>query len=407
MTDDERSASSSPFYRLRQAPFVLRWTSIAMQLFVPFVLYVMIGGLFVNQGSVGQTLAISFLGMLAAALVSAGLFLHGQPVLRATISGILVAVIFLVSWMAVLPLNLLMALYLGLNAFILARVRSLATTNSAADVNRRTFRVDTIILVVTVVLYSLFASGSAVVGGISVTDLGAFCLLLYVIGRMYTLWGFERLETRTNGASRAGVYLLIAMALIITLWGPFLLIHGLALLAATIAMGLLPLLYILAKVLPFHLRPRPLTLHPVGQLPKRAPNRLPHAGPVAAYHSWTTVVVVLGIGMAVAAIIWLLLKSRQTPSHEQDPEAETPTVRRSWVRIGQSLDLLPTTNPVRLQYQSWLRKQHRRGVEVSPYETARQVIAKHAVVESDPTPLCHLLPRYEQARYGQENGHGD
>ena len=113
----------------------------------------------------------------------------------------------------------------------------------------------------------------------------------------------------------------------------------------------------------------------------------------------TSIIVIIWVGVVAATIlVFLMIRKRAKLTQEKDSHMRS-VVRTKWEK-GKGLNLIPTNNPVRRQYQEWLLKQHQLGVTIRTEETPREFLKRAASSPDDVVDPMDLTLNYEKNRYG-------
>ncbi len=219
--------------------------------------------------------------------------------------------------------------------------------------------------------------------------------LLTILGWVAVLWSIERALTETAGASRIGVMILLVFALICGLFGLkavyntlLFLLGGFGIIMSPV-MGSLPKLRISKQQLQKHvhqMQQSRLHLKPLSHVQQIV------ISPVVVH----VVAIVVTVAAAGILCIFVFRKRSAVPKPENE-EMSLAIVSRQAAPGSEGL-FVPTTDPIRLKLQAWLRRQIRAKTMILSSDTARTWAAQ-ADADDD---IRELLPLYERKRYRNE-----
>ncbi|MCL6445078.1 MAG: DUF4129 domain-containing protein [Alicyclobacillus sp.] len=386
--------------RIHQVPFALRWFTLWSCTAMPYLFYLGVTSILSSTYGFQHSLVWSISVALLAVTVYAWLLFRRLPDTVALVAAIVVTCLGLIGWSDMDGFSPILAFEIPFVAFTLLRVRRLVFAQSASEQNRRMFRTDSIVLIMLVPLFALSQPGASDPGMRTAGEIVSGITILYVFARIYTLWRFERVETGTRRASRAGLYILIAAAVVLAVGTPFILLHAFFALFALV----LPLALLFAgflELLGFHLHARTLSKRPMPKRIVHPKQPQPHPLQHVPQHSITVLAIIAGVILAVIIIGVLIRTSKgrlQGDASQQADETEA-TVERTWMFRDREMRFLRTQDPVRLRYQQWLRRHAEKGHPLRPSETPHQYALR--MTPEDPEAQ-DLTAEYEHHRYGHE-----
>ena len=283
-------------------------------------------------------------------------------------------------------------------AYVLYRIGKIAADEHPEDVIRFYLKVDSGILVAMWAFHLI----ELMPGGVSssFTHREAIPLMvLYLVLRLVELWWVERRLSGTKLSGQKIIPLLLVAAVILAFWGIPLLYE--AYLVLFVAFGFV-------ASLPLFL------VHHLPKLPQKNHGQASgiHLSNLAKMHSLTqgkplhlsasmstSIIVIIWVVVVAAAIfVFLMLRKRSKWTHEKDSHIRS-VVRTKWEK-GKGLNLIPTDNPIRRQYQAWLLKQHQLGVTIRTEETPREFLKRAVSIPDDAVDPSDLTLHYEKNRYG-------
>lgn len=366
----------------------LRVLSAILDIYVPGLFYLMVASLF----SKGPEFWGSWLTGVALAAVSSGLGALMFGLGRAERSSQAVAIgsglIFAVAWPIVAGVSGFTALFSPLVAASSLRLHLACRSREVSRAGGGAFVLDSGFL--------LFLLPFLTIAQVLPRATSAFATLptlmsvLYFLGRIYVLWTAERVETHTGGASRAGLVVMLLSTVAFALWGLTLGLRGLMTLVAVLALAGVPLLFLLPEIHSKAANP----VNRMAEISHLLKQRDVHA---AAAHSGlyaALVVLLVAAAGASAFALWRIWRSAaQRPPEGQEEGAAPATLARHWVSAGGPL-FAQTSDPVRLRYQGWLKKNHEKGASVRADETPREFLRRAAETDGS------LTEEYERRRYG-------
>lgn len=370
-----------------------------LDVFMPAVVYALAGGLLSRGGnwyipwSVGALAAV--VGVCAAVYV----YRRSRSERFALATLFAVAAVALIGWIAMLGIDIYSALFLLFATIVGYRLHITLHLRPLSRVAAQSFRVDSFFFVVFFPMLALVDAlpGTAVEYAVTVTT----AALLYLVGRIYVLWTLERLETETEGASRAGLIAMIVGAVLVAFWGVEAGARAFISLFAAFALLMSPLVRLVmpVRIVP---RSRPPSPPPIKGHPKQL-HLTKHAASNAAF--WHAADVALFAVVAIVAA-WMMYglwkRSRERVAEKAPSQRPDVRIRRKWVSSDDDFLLASTQDPERLRYQAWLKQKRAEGHVILGRETAREFSARPEV-GADPQ-AADLTTRYERHRYGRTDG---
>lgn len=389
MPEATQEADSRGFSRRGGRALVrLRVLSSILDAYVPALLYLMAASLF-SQGPdlwgtwlTGSALAAfsSGLGALAFGLGRAERFSQAAAVG----SGLAIAAV----WPAIAGITGFTALFVPLVAVSSLRLHLACRSREVSRAVSGAFILDSGFLLV--LLPFLTVAQFLPRATSAFATLPTLMSVLYFLGRIYVLWSTERVETETAGASKAGLVVMLLSAAAFALWGLTIGLRGLMTLVALLALAGVPLLFLLPEIHSKAANPA----NRMAEISHLFKQRDAHA---AAAHSglYGVLAVLFAVSAAASAVaLWRIWRRAGLRLPEGRAEGTGPAaIARHWVSPGGPV-FAQTSDPVRLRYQEWLRKNHEKGASVRPDETPREFLRRAA------EPDAPLTEGYERRRYG-------
>jgi len=376
---------------LRSADGFLRWLMVGLCALMPFALYLAFVG---SNHSAWQSSLSVLIWTLLISVVATWLTLRtGQPQTM-YIVGVIGVLCVEGLWLAAHGISQSGFVFPILVAAVLYRIVRLFHSVSLSEENRGSFLFEglTSLLVIFLVVAT---------DGYRIPMLGL--LLVNVVGRMYAMWGIERLQTQTSGGKHA-VVLIIAITVGLLLLGPKIVRY--VLLAVGIGGGVLslPLLYLLNAILPGSMGSRyTQMMQRMATQTKKLNQGMPQSPGTAHHWMWLTL---YGVLVIVALVLsWRFIRKTMVRDNTLEQE-DAVQIRRTWLHGAGSLRLLNTNDPIRKQYQKFLVERHEQGTTIQPSETVREY--EHRVLdtlknEDDSKRATDIRALYERVRYDKKD----
>lgn len=387
---------------LRAHPNFFRWTVVATNVFIPWLLTSLLDALCSladtkSNHPMTATLGLGLVGFLIC--ISVG---HILIVRRGEVFGVVcslcVGVLFLAIWLAAGQVYTYILFFLGFLVLSLTRVASLYRAAALTVPNERMFRTDTYSFIAIFLLLGLAQLGRTNIQTATLDNALVFFGVCYIGLRVWTFWRIQRLETATKGAPKLGLVLIALIALFGVLLAPSL---GAVFVRTFMAAGAIGgiigafLGMFIGKTKSKTETNSANSQHPSG-------NSHPHS--VLNYSTPGDAIFIALLLVVVLIFIVVLiryLKAKNVgevggPATEQTAE---PTTKRVWIRSADGFAFLEVTHPIRRRYQQFIKRAKKRGVTMKASETPRQF--ERRLLESwdgeYDRDITHL---YERVRYG-------
>ena len=376
-------------------PFVSRLLSTVLSSYVPYTLYIVFITMFSDSNLVGvREVVWSMLSLLV--MVAAYAIIRSSST-RASVLWVVLGDLcvfcgwwWMVSWTS-------LGLWVVLVFVLWFRVRRLVG-NSLLPGLRFDFRLDSILLIFTGAVLGLRLASSG--HGTEWASAWMTVTMFYLIGRMVHLWQLERQLTATQGATHWTLLWTGTTALLVALISPWILkLYWLMMIAGATAGGILGVL-LGARI---HLQPQ------------SGIQSVTPSSAVSSFHAQTVVshpVVPLAAKIAFYILLsvggllitwWAVRMVRVKPmrSFGKDDTEPPISVQRAWVSNPSEPRFVSTKDPVRLQYQNWLRRQFARGLPMNEQESARQYLQRLIGLNKESPGQIEeeLTHTYERVRY--------